>query len=164
MCGIGTGEFSGENETTSPDIITLTSVLASFDKIGWQDHFDEVDCVFAEAVKRHIVFSDTMDTKWEIDLSGMSLPVARAACRYILNQFRDAQNSEGCQDLNLITGIGRHHLDDGDNVSTTTLREYIQEILSKDFDPPLESDIPERAPGVILVKGSSIERWIKGRG
>ena len=54
------------------------------------DGIEKVDTVFADAVERHIIFADTMDTKWEIDLSGMSLPVSCYAF-LILKEFLNMQ-------------------------------------------------------------------------
>jgi len=172
MCGKGTGTFSAGSEHVSPDIITLTSVIASLERAEGKENVEKMDRVFADAVERQIVLpSNSMDTKWEIDLSGMSLPVARAACRFIAKRLRDTEDITECQDLMLITGIGRHHQsvpekglrsDNAEELSnkeigTTALREYVREILQGDFEPPLSSEAPA---GVVLVKRDVMKKWL----
>jgi hypothetical protein len=67
---------------------------------------DMVDDVFEEAVRRGIVLrSDSMDTCSEFDLSGMSLPVARAAVRFVLKRL--ASPPAMPNSLSFITGGGR---------------------------------------------------------
>jgi len=155
MVGKGSGQFRAGAENLSPDIITLTTVIGSLDKDSEATGSKaKMDSVFADAVEMQIILpSDSMDTKWEIDLSGMSLPVARAACRFIVKQLDTADP----QDLNLITGIGRHH--ENPKYSSTALREHVKEVLQSDFNPPLLSALAERAPGVVLVEKASIQNW-----
>ncbi len=125
-----------------------------------------MDQVFADAVSAQIVLrSDSMDTMWEIDLSGMSLPVARACCRFILNRSKTMiEDGTACEDLILITGTGKFHNKGSEEMQAkkdsgaTTLREYISEILERDFDPPLASSL---SGGVVRIKKEAIEQWIK---
>ena len=138
---------------------------------------ERVDEIFANAVQRGIVFRG-MDTKWESDLSGMSFPVARAACRYIVQRARlvAEENWDSLQDVVMITGVGvaqqRRHgpgnaedriHDDGtqDRKRSSSLREYVQEVLRDDFDPPIESEVPRLAQGTVEVRKESLRRWIK---
>ena len=155
MCGKGTGQFRAGAENLSPDIITLTTVIGSLEKdIEGKGSKAKIDSVFADAVEMQIILpSDSMDTKWEIDLSGMSLPVARAACRFIVKRL----DTTDPQDLNLITGIGRHH--ENPKYASTALREHVKEVLLSDFDLPLLSVLAERAQGVVVVEKASIKNW-----
>lgn len=107
MCG----EKGNVGKNVAPDIISLTSVIASLGRAEGKDKEDKMDEVFATAVEKQIILpKDSMDTKWEIDLSGMSLPVARAACRFIIKDLQqEIRKGEDCQDLILITGVGKHH-------------------------------------------------------
>ena len=86
----------------SPDIITLTDVLATLDRAEEkkkrrldENGEDLIGGVFSEAVGLGIVLgADSMDTTWEIDLSGMSIPVARAAVRHVLRRNLLAATAE----------------------------------------------------------------------
>ncbi len=69
-------------ENISPDIVTLTEVVATLDRATEKANREMVDIVFAEAVQRGIILrEDLLDRAWELDLSGMSFRVAQAACR-----------------------------------------------------------------------------------
>ena len=117
---------------------------------------DKVDQVFEEAVRRGIVLrSDSMDTCSEFDLSGMSLPVARAAVRFLLK--RAALSAAESKNLCFITGVGRSGRSVGGG--TTALREYVQEILLLDFDPGLPSIVPKLAQGTVEVSHEALSNW-----
>ncbi|KAL7565605.1 hypothetical protein ACA910_018967 [Epithemia clementina (nom. ined.)] len=128
---------------------------------------------------------------WEVDLSGLSLPVARAACRYvlvrnILESYKAKQhlkrqpqsrkkmltkNPVMFRNLIFKTGVGSNKQqqqqqqqqqqghNDGNHNPTTSLREYIQTILSTDFNPPIESYIPSFAPGTVHISSDMIQYW-----
>lgn len=158
MCGKGSGKFiTGQDGNIAPDIVTVTSAIGCLDKFSEEPgNMAMIDNVFKDAVERQIIFpKDTMDTQFEIDLSGMSFPVARAACRYIINQL---MHEENILDLSLITGIGKHHLNDQSN--STTLREFVQEVLESDFDPPLNSK-SGGGSGIIVVSKEAIQSFTK---
>jgi hypothetical protein len=141
---------------------------------------DRVDRVFAEAVRRGIVLQQNLDTSWEFDLSGMSFPVARAACRYILNRiFISSTKNNDSRDLIFITGVGvekaqRKHSSqtarltgsvgsEDDNRTVSCLREYVQEILAGDFTPSLRSHVPKRAQGTVQINADTIVKWTEER-
>lgn len=141
-----------------------------------------MDEVFHDAVKQGIVLrSNSLDAQWEVDLSGMPFPVARAACRFLLGRLvsNDSSTNE-VQDMAFITGIGKAQqirkdgtlLGAGGNPTgsvldrkdpTTSLREFVQGILATDFDPPLTSLIPERAKGTVVIKKEVLSEWLKKR-
>ena len=180
MCGKSETTITGRNPNETkirPDIITLTNVIASLERAKDDDNLNKMDSVFDDAVERQIIFSeDSMDTLWEIDLSGMSLPVARAACRHIMNKRLFQHSLEQCEDLMLITGVGKHQQkqaplnDDDSNVlnrvnfankqSRTALREYVRQVLREDFEPPIYSVIPKGAAGTVQVNKDVIEQWM----
>lgn len=148
------------DKSTTPDIITVTEAIAAMSSdSGPQADRVKVDLVFAEAVERGIILrSGTLDSEWEVDLSGMSLPVARAACRFILNRLASTAKSQGeIQDLTLITGVGRGTRRDESHL--TSLREYVQEVLLRDFNPPLKSVIPARAQGSVQIPQEALMSW-----
>jgi hypothetical protein len=145
------------------------------------NHLDQLDEVFAEAVKRGIVLRG-LDIQWETDLSGMSFPVARAACRYIIQQARGVAETskDDLRDVIMITGVGRAHQtlrqrkqtgsdasSNGEQIKesrldaprSTSLRDYVQEILREDFKTPIESDIPKFAQGTVEVSKRSLLSW-----
>jgi len=54
------------------DIISLTIVLATLERCSTRDYIHEIDDVFADAVEHQIILpKESIDTTWEIDLSGM---------------------------------------------------------------------------------------------
>jgi hypothetical protein len=153
---------------TGPDIITLTDLLGT---LCPENDRERVDKVFEEAVKRGIVLRSELDSNWEIDLSGMSLPVARAACRFLMNRIINASAEHTpLEDMSLITGVGNR-----DNKQTQpsspgsslkrdseiSLRDYVRDVLQADFQPPISSFIPKRAPGTVQIDKSQLIRWLE---
>jgi hypothetical protein len=118
----------------------------------------KVDKVFAEAVRLGVVLREEMLAPcWHFDLTGLAFPVARAACRYILNQIQSSA-TEIPNDLTIITGIGaQRQMGKG----LTSLREYVQEILVRDFSPGLVSIVPDRAHGTVVIKAETLAAWMK---
>lgn len=141
----------------TPDTITVQEAIGAMTRSQAYDH---VDAVFADSVQRGIVFdADCFDTSWEVDLTKMTLSVARAACRFILRRA-SAMRQAGAEmeDLVFITGIGRNH--DADHPS---LREYVRDLLKNDFDPPISSEVPQRTSGTVVIKKESILAWISAQ-
>jgi hypothetical protein len=178
ICGTrstSTAAIATAKDIATPDIITVTDCIATLYE---GKRMVEVEQVFREAVERGIIFRGNLDSQWETDLSGMSFPVARAACRYILRQCA-TEKLENLKEISFITGVGRSHQkwrEDHPSFSRsatkapsrgsekdpgTSLRDYVQEILQSDFDPPLESFVPQRAQGTVEVKKSSFIHWSK---
>jgi len=180
----------GDSKMVKPDIITITQVINCLDRFEGLMTVERIDEVFEEAAGRGVILSsNSLDTFWEIDLSGMTLPVARAACRHILNRVRNAVNKgEKCEDLILITGVGRaqyplrtlesiekkgsfhNQVDYNDNTTdsgsitnslgVSALREFVQRVLIDDFKPPIYSSIPSKTSGMVRVKKDMLEKWI----
>lgn len=124
-------------------------------------HRQRIDLVFSQAVERGIVLrkDTTLDSIWEFDLSGMTLPVARAAVRFLLLRIlRTSVKYTEVEVLHLITGVGVNKVSE---CGQTSLREYVQEILWSDFDPGIPSTIPKRAQGTVEVSVDSILAWMK---
>lgn len=177
ICGTrstSTTAIATAKDIASPDIITVSDCIATLSRAG---RLAEVDQVFLDALQRGIVLQgNTLDSQWETDLTGMSLPVARATIRYIFNQCREEENLESLQDITFITGIGWSHKNRGKNSSSkdnaskpnrllekdpsTSLRDYAQGILKKDFDPPLDSVVPQFAQGTVEVSKKSLISWL----
>jgi pentatricopeptide repeat protein len=172
MCGtrsfLSTASIATAKGSASPDIITVTDCIATLYRAG---RINEVNQVFQEAVDRGIFMrGNNLDSQWETDISGMTLPVASAACRYILKQTLELQPND-FRDITFITGVGkaqekqrgkeiknkRHS--EGKRRSKTSLRDYIQDLLKREFDPPLESYIPQRAQGTVVVRKASLIEW-----
>jgi len=162
-------EMCNENSKISPDIITVTDVLGTIERSGNKYLWETSDMVFAEAVDRKILLrSDLLDSIWEMDLSGMTFPVAKAACRYALFRIRRVVQSgeEDAQDVTFITGVGKQRqgnpsesLNDK-NIAGTSLREYMQQVLREEFDLPIFSTIPKSAPGTVVVKKDMLDKWL----
>jgi len=160
-------------DQASPDIITVTEVIAAVSADETAAARDRVDQVFAEAVNRGILLRSNLDSSWDFDLSGMTLPVARAACRFLLRRiahsFRPGHQTD-VQDLTFITGVGINHLkrhpvetskpSDGNSNRDVSLRAFVQEVLLQDFEPPLTSTIPSRAQGTVQVGKVDIRAWL----
>jgi hypothetical protein len=129
-----------------------------------------IDQVFTEAVQYGVVFQNESPTRWtwQYDLTSMSFPVARAACRYILQQL-PSQLLPDLQDLVLVTGSGgggssTHRWSSGggtENRSMLFLREYVQGILENDFDPGLVSNIANSTPGSVEIQANTLRLWIE---
>lgn len=150
---------------TAPDIITLTDVIATLKA----DH-NRVDEVFAEAVNRGVIFAESkvsLDSFWEVDLSSLSFPVARAACRHVLRRTVEAvQNGrQPVNDLAFITGAPRRE----GNLKTvspkhgrsSSKREFLQEVLQEDFNPPIQSLVPRMARGTVEIDKAILQNWIQ---
>jgi pentatricopeptide repeat protein len=158
---------------TTPDIISVTEAIAAISAGDNKKDRNRADEVFREAVKRGLVLrKDTLDSQVEFDLSGLSFPVARAACRFIVkHMLGNASGKDALVDLTFITGVGaknsRRQSPQGqpetseDSFHMTSLREYVQEILLSDFDPPITSFVPERAQGTVQIKGRTLEPHFK---
>jgi pentatricopeptide repeat protein len=156
------------DEVSTPDIITVTDAIGALSSASdtVEDRY-RVDKVFAEAVRRNIVLrSDTLDSKWEIDLSGMSFPVARAACRYVITSISKSTSNREFEDLTFITGVGvGKSFYKGSNgvpdlpTQQTSLQKYVQQILISDFHPEIESYVPSLAKGTICIGSESICKW-----
>lgn len=164
-------------DNTSPDIITVSDCIATLSEAG---QIDQMDQVFEEAVKRGIVLrNNALDVQWEVDLSGMPFPVARAACRHLLrNLVHRRSKSDDVQDMIFITGIGKAQqlrkegrptvqtsVDLPSNIldkkdPTTSLRDFVQGILTSDFEPSLPSIIPERAKGTVVIEKEALSDWL----
>lgn len=183
--------ISTARDVASPDIITLTDCIATLSQAGYTTQMDEV---FREAVDRGIVLGrdyNDLDEQWEIDLSGLPFPIARAATRYLLQSIvhkhqqmetrnhNNNSNNDRLQDMVFITGIGKAQqkrkeessssslspASGSNNVMdrkdrTTSLRDFIKAVLETDFEPPLESIIPERARGTVVIKEEKLARWL----
>lgn len=154
----------------SPDIITVSDVIGTLSRADTIDK-DKVDEVFEEAVKRGIVLrEESLDSDYEVDLTGMTLPVARAACRYIFNRIlANYRKGEKPSEVTLLTGVGRAQqqqqqdgMGDGEK-KLTALREYILQDLEEDFDPPMHGIVPQRAQGTVAIAQSQVEAWIAGQ-
>lgn len=173
MIGKSSNTFTPNSKTVatarssaSPDIITLTDCIATLFRAG---RYDNMDQVFAEAVERGIILrSNRLDSQWETDLSGMSIPVASAASRYILNNVKrnsldSPSDEQDLRDMTFITGVGKSYRKDRRSTKegNSSLRDFLQSMLQKDFDPPLESHIPAFAQGTVVVKKESLARWIQ---
>lgn len=164
-----------QGKPISPDIITVTDVIAVLTKADGDTYKSEIDEVFRLAFNSKLVLrNDNLDSHFEVDLSTMSFPVARAACRFIFQRIKDDVEI-GCkaEDVSLITGVGVSHLvrSVGDKADPKeirkqsenkgpTLREYVQECLLRDFNPPIESTIPQRAQGTVCISRHSVETWL----
>jgi len=159
----------------APDIITVTDVIAALTRSNEDVYNDEIDSVFNSAFKNGLVLrNDNLDSHFEVDLSTMSFPVARAACRFIFNRIKEhTKTGGGAEEVSLITGIGvshlmrfggesalsNHTLLHNDN-KCPALREFVRECLVKDFNPPIASNIPQRAQGIVHISKESLEEWL----
>jgi len=142
-----------DSENVSPDIVTLTEVIATLDKAPGEANRERVDKIFSEAVSRGLVLrEDSLDTLFEVDLSSMSLPVARAACRFIFRQVVEKSRSEesDINDLSLITGPSR-------------LREYVREVLRDELKPPVYCTVPTSGKGTLVIKRQVMTNYLRGQ-
>lgn len=140
------------SEKVSPDIVTLTEVIATLDKASGRVNRERVDEVFSEAVTRGLILrKDSLDTSSEVDLSTMSFPVARAACRFIFRRIAEKSYEDGeIRDLSLITGPSR-------------MREYVREVLRDELKPPVYCVVPTAEQGTLLVKKQVLTNYLRGQ-
>jgi hypothetical protein len=139
-------------ENISPDIVTLTEVIATLDRATGKANREKVDRVFAQAVQRGIILrEDSLDRAWDLDLSGMSFPVARAACRFIFRRLvQRVRGGETVEDLSLITGASR-------------MREYVREVLRDELTPAVYCVVPKLEQGTLQVKAKVMMNYIEGQ-
>lgn len=177
ICGTRTKKTSSiatARNVASPDIITLTDCIATLSRAGYTRKMDEV---FSEGVDLGIVLANNdLDQQWEIDLSGLPLPIARAATRYLMRSISDKNGNEDIHDMIFITGIGKAQQKRREEASspasetpnnvldkkdrTTSLRDFIQGILETDFEPPIVNTVPPRAQGTVVIEKESLSRWL----
>lgn len=140
------------SDKVSPDIVTLTEVIATLDRAPGRVNRERVDGVFSEAVKRGLILrKDSLDTSLEVDLSSMSFPIARASCRYIFRRIAERSNDDGeISELSLITGPSR-------------MREYVREVLRDELKPPVYCVVPKAEQGTLLVKKQVLANYIRGQ-
>ena len=176
-----TSSIATARDNASPDIITLTDCIATLSRAGYTRKMDEV---FRQAVEREGILlqsNDSLDSIWEIELIGKPFPIARAACRYLLQTISDKYKSGtgiAIEDMVFITGTGVAHqkkeeetpsvsapsastnnvLDKKDR--TTSLRDFVQGILETDFDPPIESIVPSLAQGTVVIEEKALKKWL----
>ena len=163
----------GRQPLRGPDIITLTDVIATLTRSNGDQNKEKIDAVFREAVERKLILQDHLDRFAEVDLSGMSLPVARAACRFVIYGVqREAQRGKPIERVSFITGVGKAQLprkgaqpagpdESAEGGAGLSLREHIQDILRSDFDPPIESVVPTLAQGTVEVSKDVCSLWGK---
>jgi pentatricopeptide repeat protein len=146
----GTDVATSIVRSASPDIITLSEAVATIADVG------KVDIVFEQAVERGIILrTDTLDSIWEVDLTSMPLPVARAAVRYILRQaLAIYKKGEMFEDVAFITGVGNNH-----DAEHPSLHDYVEQLLRTDFNPPLSSTSPRFASGTVLIEKETLKTW-----
>lgn len=140
-------------DNISPDIVTLTEVIATLDRATGKVNRAKIDSVFAEAVERGIILrEDSLDRAWDIDLSGMSFPVARASCRYIFRRLVKMVRNENVEveDLSLITGASR-------------MREYVREVLRDELNPSVYCIVPKMEQGTLQVKAKVMSNYINAQ-
>jgi len=144
---------SVKGESVSPDIVTLTEVIATLDRGIGKINRDRADKVFTEAVSRGIILKkDSLDSSWEVDLSRMSFPVARAACRFIFRRIVTSARSgdDDIKDFSLITGASK-------------MREYIREVLRDELKPAVYCTVPKLEQGTLQIKEKVIRNYIDGQ-
>ena len=148
-----------KNEKISPDIVTLTEVIATLDSAPGKVNIQRADEVFLGAVNQGLILrQDSLDTSWEFDLSYMSLPIARAASRYIFGQISERCSSETgdndggdeVNDLSLITGTSR-------------MREHIREVLRDELKPAVHCIVPQREQGTLIAKKKIVHNYVSGQ-
>jgi len=143
------------NKEVSPDTATLTKVIATLDTAIGKTNRERVDKVFSEAVARGLILrKDSLDTSWEVDLSRLSFPVARAACRFIFRQIaeKSVEKEDGAvKDLSLITGASK-------------MREYVREVLRDELKPAVYCIVPKSEQGTLQVKEKVMRNYIEGQG
>lgn len=140
------------NDMVSPDIVTLTEVIGTLDNRIGKANRERVDAVFLEAVNRGLILKkNSLDTLWEMDISKLPLPVARAACRYIFRRIVEkCVAGEEVKEFSLITGAGR-------------TREYVREVLRDELKPAVYCVVADSQQGVLQVREKMMRNYIDGQ-
>ena len=202
--------FTAAINVVTPDMITITNALGALNNLREPkdgknclekdiDVDEVVDQIYSDSLELMrtgtglptLVVSDQdiqhASPSWEFDMSGLSLPVSRAACRHLFlksileasmpnqqpdrKKMKKLQNSFIFRNLILRTGVGsnKQHELSQDTAGernhrmhpSTSLREYVQTILSTEFNPPIESHIPTYAPATIHISSDMIQYWVQ---
>ncbi|GAX20557.1 hypothetical protein FisN_3Hh593 [Fistulifera solaris] len=144
--GVPKRQYSSGKANLLPDIITITEVIGALAGADdSEDYQTQVDGILAYAVARKLLLNGFLDSSNEINLSGLTFSVARAACRYLLKHYEHVDN----QELTLITGVGKQS-------NKTSLRDYLQAWLEQEFG--LKSSIPRFAQGTLVISSESLLR------
>ena len=156
-------------EGLRPDGITVAEAVASLERTG---RCDEADAVYRQAIEKDALTKrssfggrksyggvggvggadaggpsngvESLDVGLEVDLSGMTLPLARCAVRDTLRRVR-----AGAGDVTFITGVGTRRPDTGTS-SKPSLRQHVVEMLSVEMGLPAR--VPPAAPGCVIVR------------
>jgi len=150
-----------KNAPVIPDMITVTTVVDAVISSSVENGTALADSVIKQAIELGFLSVPESlqgtDTITEFDLSGMSLPVGRSICRYLLREVVAKQQPESIDSIALVTGTGfdKARL----NVTKTTLREHIQHILLHDFKPNIASHVPPLSPGTVVIRKVDLVAW-----
>ena len=118
----------------------------------------KVDRVFAEGVRLGAILrEEASESCWQFDLTSLTFPVARAACRYFISNRIQRSTPENLKDITFVTGSGAQRPPG----SGLTLREYVQAILKSDFTPRLLSTVPDQAQGTVNIQAKTLRDWMK---
>lgn len=131
----------------SPDVVTLTEVVYTLDQARGKINREKAESVFKDAVSQGLVLRrDSLDTSSEFDLSKMSSSVARFAVLYIMKNIVRTVETDS-SDLSFIAG-------------TTKMREHIRAVLRDEMSPLIYCIVPEREPGVLVIKQKVLQNFL----
>jgi hypothetical protein len=129
--------------------------------------------VFSEAVRRGLILRQdddlsTLDTTWELDLSGMLFPVARAACRFMFHRLVDRYRSTLASSFFSTTNVDmKDHVKELKDLLLITkagrMREYICGILRDELSPSVYCVVPKMAQGTLQVKRQVLVNYLQGQ-
>ena len=93
----------------------------------------------------------------EIDLHDLSAPVARTVVRVALaDAQRRCSDDHECEDLIIVTGGGKHSVDNEAVLRPTILAMFQDQ---GEFQGVVERKDNVKNPGRVIITGSSIQRW-----
>ena len=126
-----------DDRRVKPDAISVTETVATLSD-------DDADTVVEEALRRGIPLtrrSISLDSDYEIDISGLPFPLARAVIRIAVKKPSD-------EDLVFITGVGVRSAIDPDH---TSLRTHVLETL---HSLGHRAEVSPSFPGSVVVDRS----------
>mmetsp|Transcript_483 Transcript_483/g.1712 ORF Transcript_483/g.1712 Transcript_483/m.1712 type:complete len:198 (-) Transcript_483:30-623(-) len=140
-------EIVAEGSGLKPDAITAMEAVATLERAQRRNDADQV---YADAVRFGVEMQSkplSLDDDHELDVSGMTLPLARCAVRKAVRDLR------ATKDVVFITGVGARK-----GPAHTSLRSHVVEMLATDFTPPILATVPADAPGCVVVDKES---WLR---
>ena len=138
----------------SPDAISVSEAVACLSLTSDSD----ADSIVREALALGVSFKRkrlSLDSDYEVDVSGLPFPLARSVLRLALEKFKEKKPLE---DLVFITGVGVRATVQADH---TSLRSHLLETLNDTLN--LTAAVSPTFPGAVVVRAEDLALWLEQR-